>query len=141
MSDQVDDLTNTLMERDHKIQEQQKTIQQLQNDIPSIKQNLNNLNSTVESNYTIVQTENKQFYVSLLALSLLALFMFIIYVYNLLLLNKILPELKKQQIFDKWVAGINGHIEYKKGGGDEDDSILARRQEWATFMETISIYL
>jgi hypothetical protein len=143
MSAQVDELTNTLMERDQTIQQQQQTLNQLQGEIPNIKQNLNNLNNNVQSNYTIIQSENKKFYVTYLALALLALFMFIIYIYNLLLINNIMPELKKKQLLNTWAAILSGGNNKIQGGvdGDGDDSIKARKAEWEEFMTVINTYL
>lgn len=128
MSQQVDDLTQKLMDRDSTIQQQHSQIDQLQGEIPAMKQSIYDLNKDIQSNYTITQEENRRFYVTYLSVVLLLVFSFVIYLYNLLLMNNMMPMLNKARIFHDWVEIMKQGFD--KSTVDTDELIKQRIGEW-----------
>jgi hypothetical protein len=102
LSNDVDDLTINLQQRDMIIQQQKLQLQNLQSEIPAIKTDVYAMQNNMQTNSQIVQTENRTFYVSLLALVLLGIFWFIIYLYNQLLSKSLMVLLKNTNIFKDW---------------------------------------
>lgn len=102
LSNDVDDLTYNLQQRDMIIQQQKQQLQDLQSEIPVIKTNIYSMQNNMQTNSQIVQNENHTFYVSLLALVLLGIFWFVIYLYNQLLTKSMMVLLNNTDIFKDW---------------------------------------
>ena len=135
LSNEVDDLTDNLQQRDMIIQQQKLQLQNLQSEIPAIKSNVYSMQNNMQNTSQIVQTENRTFYVSLLALVLLGIFWFIIYIYNQLLSKSMMVLLKNTKIFDDWHETFTSPI---PANSDTDLLIRTMNANWEPIFTDIN---
>jgi len=137
MSDQVDELTKNLQYRDQLFLQQQKQLQQLQSNIPSIKQDVYTIKNNLQTHQQIVRQEHRHFYVSVIALVLLGMFWLLIYLYNQLLTNRVMPILRKSGIFLRWIDVFTSGARPV----DPDDTIRRDVGEWNELMAEVNRYI